>query len=106
VYIVITLRDGKPEGLSSIPNREEDFHFLQSVPIGNGDLHNGYWRGVMTITDLHLVLRLRMCGFIPPYNVMVNVLSSTKGLFCLYILLRCDAILRVFRHEIRITETI
>ena len=65
---MITLRDGKPKGSSSIPNGDEVFHFLQSVQIDNGDLHNRYWwlywLGLMALTDL----RLRMRGFIPPYR--------------------------------------
>ena len=59
--IVITLRDGKPKGRGSIPNRDEDFLFLQSLQIDNGYLQNGYWwlywREVMAITDIHLVLK-------------------------------------------------
>jgi hypothetical protein len=66
--IMITLRDGKPKGSSSIPDGDEVFHFLQSVQIDNGDLHNRYWwlywLGLMALTDL----RLRMRGFIPPYR--------------------------------------
>jgi len=36
---------------------------------------------VMAITDLNLVLRLRMRGFIPPYNVMVLCLVQQRDYF-------------------------